>query len=103
MSAEHAGSRRATSFDVARAAGVSRSTVSQVLNGDLRFPAETRAKVVAAAQMLSYRPSRAGRALVTGSSDIVVMLVPNATFGPHLQDSIDRITDASTPSGLSVV
>ncbi|MFE5671019.1 LacI family DNA-binding transcriptional regulator [Agromyces sp. NPDC056523] len=102
MSAEISG-RQATSFDVARAAGVSRSTVSQVLNGDGRFPAETRAKVIAAAEGLNYRPSRAGRALVTGLSDIVVVLVPNATFGPHLQDSIDRITNASATAGLSVV
>jgi len=103
MSAEVSPVRRATSFDVAREAGVSRSTVSQVLNGNVRFPAETRAKVVAAAELLNYRPSRAGRALVSGLSDIVVMLVPNATFGPHLQDSVDRITNASAPAGLSVV
>ena len=103
MSAEVVPARRATSFDVAREAGVSRSTVSQVLNGDIRFPAETRAKVIAAAEQLNYRPSRAGRALVTGLSDIVVVLVPNATFGPHLQDSVDRITNASATAGLSVV
>ncbi len=103
MSAEATPSRRATSFDVAREAGVSRSTVSQVLNGDIRFPAETRAKVISAAEQLNYRPSRAGRALVTGLSDIVVVLVPNATFGPHLQDSVDRITNASATAGLSVV
>lgn len=82
---------------------MSRSTVSQVLNGDIRFPAETRARVIAAAEQLNYRPSRAGRALVTGLSDIVVVLVPNATFGPHLQDSVDRITNASATAGLSVV
>ena len=103
MGVEASPTRRTTSFDVARAAGVSRSTVSQVLNGDLRFPAETRAKVIAAAESLDYRPSRAGRALVTGLSDLVVVLVPHATFGSHLQDSIDRITSVSAASGLSVV
>ncbi|WP_136055752.1 LacI family DNA-binding transcriptional regulator [Microbacterium sp. K24] len=95
--------RRATSKDVAARAGVSRSTVSQVLNGDDRFPEETRARVVAAAEALRYRPSRAGRALVTGLSDIVVVVVPNATFGPHLQDSVDRITGATATAGVSVV
>lgn len=93
--------RRATSKDVAASAGVSRSTVSQILNGDERFPAETRARVRAAAEALNYRPSQAGRALVTGLSDIVVLVVPHATFGPHLQDSVDRITGAS--AGMSVV
>ncbi|MFK4790695.1 LacI family DNA-binding transcriptional regulator [Microbacterium sp. ZW T5_56] len=96
-------SRRATSKDVAASAGVSRSTVSQILNGDERFPAETRARVRAAAEALNYRPSRAGRALVTGLSDIVVLVVPHATFGPHLQDSVDRITGASATAGMSVV
>lgn len=95
--------RRATSKDVAASAGVSRSTVSQILNGDERFPAETRARVRAAAEALNYRPSRAGRALVTGLSDIVVLVVPHATFGPHLQDSVDRITGASATAGMSVV
>lgn len=95
--------RRATSKDVAARAGVSRSTVSQILNGDARFPEETRARVVAAAEALQYRPSRAGRALVTGLSDIVVVVVPNATFGPHLQDSVDRITGATASAGVSVV
>lgn len=84
-------------------AGVSRSTVSQILNGDDRFPEETRARVFGAAEALNYRPSRAGRALVTGLSDIVVIVVPNATFGPHLQDSVDRITGATATAGVSVV
>lgn len=95
--------RRATSKDVAARAGVSRSTVSQILNGDERFPPETRARVRAAAEALNYRPSRAGRALVTGLSDIVVLVVPHATFGPHLQDSVDRITGATATAGMSVV
>jgi DNA-binding LacI/PurR family transcriptional regulator len=95
--------KRATSTDVAREAGVSRSTVSQILNGNDRFPPETQARVRLAAKTLNYRPSRAGRALVTGLSDIVVVVVPNATFGPHLQDSVDRITSASALSGMSVV
>lgn len=103
MTTERAGFKRATSTDVAAHAGVSRSTVSQILNGDDRFPEATRARVAAAAAALDYRPSRAGRALVTGLSDIVVVVVPNATFGPHLQDSVDRITSASAGAGLSVV
>lgn len=103
MTVEIRPGRRATSKDVAVQAGVSRSTVSQILNGDDRFPAETRARVLDAAEALNYRPSRAGRALVTGLSDIVVIVVPNATFGPHLQDSVDRITGATATAGMSVV
>jgi len=95
---------RPTSWDVARLAGVSRSTVSQVLNGnDERFPQETRDRVNAAAAELSYRPSRAGRSLVSGVSDLIVVVVPNVTFGRHLQDAVDSIANTSASRGMSVV
>lgn len=95
---------RATSLDVARRAGLSRSTVSQVLNGNhQRFPADTRERVETAAAELGYRPSRAGRALVTGVSDLIVVAVPNVTFGRHLQDAVDRIAAATASRGMSVV
>ena len=95
---------RATSWDVARLAGVSRSTVSQVLNGnDERFPQETRERVRAAAAELAYRPSRAGRSLVSGVSDLIVVVVPNITFGRHLQDAVDSIANSTAARGLSVV
>jgi len=55
-----------TSNDVARAAGVSRATVSVVLNGvrsNIRVSEETRQRVLAAAATLGYRPHPAARAL----------------------------------------
>ncbi|MGA1838271.1 LacI family DNA-binding transcriptional regulator [Herbiconiux sp. 11R-BC] len=95
---------RATSADVARRAGVSRATVSQILNGHgSRFSAETRDRVTDAAAELRYRPSPAGRALVKGSSDIVVVVVPDTTYGSNLQDMIDRVTEAVERYGMSVV
>ena len=95
---------RPTSADVARLAGLSRSAVSQILGGNEdRFPPATRERVFAAAAELAYRPSKAGRALVTGVGDLVVLVVPNVTFGPHLQDGIDRITRGAAAHGLSVV
>ncbi len=59
--------------------------------------------MLAAASELDYRPSHAGRALVSGLSDIVIVIVPNVTFGPGLQDSVDRITQATSLAKLSVV
>ncbi|WP_051808286.1 LacI family DNA-binding transcriptional regulator [Actinoplanes subtropicus] len=95
---------RPTSSDVARLAGLSRSAVSQILGGNEdRFPPATRERVFAAAASLNYRPSKAGRALVTGVGDLVVLVVPNVTFGHHLQDGIDRITRGAAAHGLSVV
>ena len=47
--------RRPTSFDIAALAGVSQPTVSRALNNSPSVSAETRAKVVAAAEQLNYK------------------------------------------------
>jgi DNA-binding LacI/PurR family transcriptional regulator len=92
----------ATSADVAARAGVSRATVSQILNGrDARFPEATRAKVRAAAAELDYRPSPAGRSLVMGRSDTIVVVAPNTTIGANIQDAVERI--AEDVAGANVV
>jgi DNA-binding LacI/PurR family transcriptional regulator len=36
-------------------------------------------------------------------SDIIVVTVPNVTFGRHLQDTVDRIAQATASRGMSVV
>ena len=99
------GSRRpATSADVAVRAGVSRSTVSDILNGNHdRYPESTRQRVRDAAVELDYRPSLAGRSLVSGRSDTVVVLLPNTTFGSNLQDAVDQVMVGMSPMGGNVV
>jgi DNA-binding LacI/PurR family transcriptional regulator len=98
------GALRVTSLDVARLAGVSRSTVSQILNGnEKKFPQGTRDRVGAAARELSYRPSRAGRSLVTGLSDLIVVVVPNVIFGRNLQDAVASLSVRAARSSMSVV
>jgi DNA-binding LacI/PurR family transcriptional regulator len=90
----------ATAADVAAIAGVSRTTVSHILNGrGDRFPAGTRDRVLAAAKELDYRPSPAGRNLVNGRSDTVVVVAPNATWGPNLQDSVEQVARDVEPFG----
>ncbi len=94
----------ATSTDVAREAGVSRATVSQVLNGHAhRFAAETAAKVFDAAKSLGYEPSAAGRTLRKGSSDFVVALLPNVTFGTNLQQLFEEMSSDLSAHGYSLV
>lgn len=94
----------ATSADVARAAGVSRGAVSQILNGrGERFASTTRERVVEAARVLNYLPSVAGRTLASGTSDVVVAIVPNATFGTQLQDLFDVLTDELSQAGFTLV
>ncbi|OZD69006.1 hypothetical protein CH298_27995 [Rhodococcoides fascians] len=70
---------RTTSAHVAAAAGVSRATVSYVLNNrvDKQISETTRQSVLAAARELDYNPSPAARALRSGRGDVVVALVPS--------------------------
>lgn len=67
--------RPPSSVEVARLAGVSQSAVSRTFTpGGVASPA-TRAKVLAAAESLGYRPNLLSRSLMTGRSDIVAVAV----------------------------
>ncbi|MGR5212893.1 LacI family DNA-binding transcriptional regulator [Vibrio rotiferianus] len=67
--------------DVAELAGVNRSTVSRIINGEGKFREETRKKVEAAMAELNYRPSAIARSLATSSSNMVGLLVTYYTGG----------------------
>jgi DNA-binding LacI/PurR family transcriptional regulator len=67
-----------TIADVARQAGVSVSTISNVLNGRVeRMSRETLERVQAAIAALDYRPNRAARQLKTGQTPMLGLLVPS--------------------------
>ena len=68
--------RRAKLNDVARRAGVSRSTASRALNGIGELSDETRDAVTRAAEDLQYRPSPLARTLRTRRSRTVGLVVP---------------------------
>jgi DNA-binding LacI/PurR family transcriptional regulator len=72
-------SKQATSADVARIAGVSRATVSYVLNDrqDVKITEAVRHRVRAVAREVGYQPSPAARALQAGRGDVVLLLVPD--------------------------
>jgi DNA-binding LacI/PurR family transcriptional regulator len=79
-----------TSADVARVAGVSRATVSYVLNGSAagRVGESTREKVLEAARQLGYVPNAAARSLRAGRSGLVLMDNPNIVWGPLFSEFI---------------
>ena len=66
-------SKRATSFDVARLAGVSRTTVSFVLNDipGVSISDATRQRVMDAALQLNYHPDATARKLARGRSNTI--------------------------------
>ncbi|MBK9980708.1 MAG: LacI family DNA-binding transcriptional regulator [Gemmatimonadetes bacterium] len=70
---------RATAHDVAARAGVSQPTVSLVLSGNpkARVSAETRARVMRAAEELGYRPNILAQGLVRRRSFALGVVVPD--------------------------
>jgi DNA-binding LacI/PurR family transcriptional regulator len=74
--------RAVTLNDVAREAGVAVSTVSRALSDPERVNVTTREHVQAIARELGYRPNRLARALPTGRTGMVAVLVPDIT-NPH--------------------
>ena len=70
--------RRITTFDIAREAGVSRTTVSHVLNDQpgVHLSAKTKARVLATARRLGYVPNSAAQMLVTGRSQSIGLVFP---------------------------
>ncbi|WP_062465270.1 LacI family DNA-binding transcriptional regulator [Demequina soli] len=66
----------ATIADVAQAAGVSISTVSYALSGKRSITAETRTRVLAAADALGYLPHASARMLAANRSQIIAVSEP---------------------------
>jgi DNA-binding LacI/PurR family transcriptional regulator len=66
---------KVTSTDVARLAGVSQSAVSRVFTPGASVSEKTAAKVRAAAEHLGYRPNVLARAMITGRSRIIGLVV----------------------------
>jgi LacI family transcriptional regulator len=62
--------------EVAKLAGVSRSTVSRVINDEPNVRAETRDRVRQAIRKSGYRPHAVARSLVTNRTQIIGMLIP---------------------------
>src|SRR4051812_35659019 len=99
------GTRRVTSADVARLAGVSRATVSYVMNDTPRqtISADTRTRVLDAAARLGYAPSAAARTLRTGRSDVVLCLLPDWPIGTEVGSLLGNLSTALARQGLTLV
>ncbi len=97
--------RRITSADVAREAGVSRATVSYVLNDvpHQKIAEPTRQRILEAAARLGYAPSAAARALRSGRSDLVLCLLPDWPIGPTVGDMLQKLSAALAAEGLTLL
>jgi len=76
--------RRPTSFDIAALAGVSQPTVSRALNNSPSVSAETRARVLAAAEQLNYKVDKNASGLRRSRSRTLALLFEEATADASL-------------------
>ena len=86
-----------TIADVAARAGVSKTTVSRVLNGRGELDRETAARVRRVIEELGYVPSARAVGLARGRTCIVGMLIPSLTWpwmGEVLQGAVDVVESA---------
>lgn len=97
-----AGEATATLHDVARAAGVSIKTVSNVINGYPHIRPETRERVEVAIASLRYQPNRAARSLRSGRSDMIGLIVPDLR-NPYFAELADDVMRAARERGFSVL
>ena len=101
--------KRATSLDVARAAGVSRTTVSLVLNDAPRsgIPDDTRDRVLQEAARLSYHPNVTGRSLARGRTNTLALVVRQdpvrAAADLFLPEVLHGLNDALCPQGYHML
>lgn len=92
-----------TMADVARRAGVSPKTVSNVLND--RYPyirPETRSRVLAAVEELGYRLNTSARALRTRRTGVIGLALPEMR-APYFAELADEVSRAAREVGLRVV
>src|SRR4051794_17738980 len=92
----------ATIARVAAAAGVSRATVSRVMNGSPTVAAELASRVRAAAAELRYEPSLVARSLALGRTNTVSLVVPDLA-NPMFSDVLKGLSHAAATAGVRVL
>jgi DNA-binding LacI/PurR family transcriptional regulator len=92
---------------VAALAGVSRATVSRVVNGSPKVSPGVRAQVERAVAKLGYVPNRAARSLVTRRADSVALVVsePHARFfsEPFFAGMVRGVSAVLAGTGVQLV
>ncbi len=92
--------KRPTLEAVAARAGVSRSTVSRVINGEGTVSDEFRAIVMHAVNELGYVPNSAARSLVTRRTDSIALVVSGSPSGARSDDPLFSATVRSATREL---
>lgn len=88
--------------EVADYAGVSRATVSRVLNENPKVDPALRDQVMAAVKSLGYQPSRAARRLRKPSHDVIGLIVSDIQ-NPHFVSVIKGVEEAAYVNEMNVI
>jgi DNA-binding LacI/PurR family transcriptional regulator len=91
-----------TMHDVARLAGVSIKTVSNVVNGYPHIRESTRARVLAAIGDLDYQVNVAARNLRIGRTGLIALAIPELSL-PYFAELADSVIEAADERGLTVL
>ncbi|MEZ4633236.1 MAG: LacI family DNA-binding transcriptional regulator [Deinococcales bacterium] len=94
--------RAVTIFDVARASGVSYSTVSRVLNGFAFVKESTRQKVLNTAEKMGYVANLQARSLAGGKSQVIGLVIPNLDEG-YVNSISSGIDEALTKANYDLM
>ncbi len=93
--------------DIARMSGVSRSTVSRVINNDPNVNETTRLKVWEIIHTINFQPNLAARSLAAGRSQVLGLVIPMAVTSifadPYFPLLIQGISSACNSSGYSMM
>lgn len=102
---EQPAQKRVTAADIARSLGISRATVGFVLNDTpgQTIPPKTQERVRAEAARLGYRPHLAARALASGQSKIVLLVLPEWPIEHSMRTHLDEASLALDEAGYSLV
>jgi DNA-binding LacI/PurR family transcriptional regulator len=88
--------------DVAKLAGVSIKTVSNVINDYQYLKPETRQKVLDAIEKLGYRPNLSARGLRSGRTGVISLIIPTIT-NAYFSELADEVMRAAEAKGLTVI
>ncbi|MGX1933816.1 LacI family DNA-binding transcriptional regulator [Microbacterium resistens] len=91
-----------TIIDVARAAGVSKSAAARVLAQNGSASDVTRKKVLEAADRLGYRPNQLARAMKSGATNTIGIVVPDVAI-PFFSAVLRGLTDTARAAGFEVL
>lgn len=91
-----------TIYEIAKLAGVSRSTVSRVITGNENVKASTREHVERVVAEFGYRPNSIARGLVKGSLDLVGLMVGDIR-NPFYSEIARGVQDVAGEFGYLVV